>query len=193
MKSIILLLLPLSCLIASDGIKDILYTQAVDEALALSFVGVPVDKIEPRKEAIKGELADPELVDFSIKVLNARNEKSRELARTIIHSESLNLIESHPANLQILPFFQLLESGELLYLQSHPKFFITEQKVSNNDLAQFFHHHSAKPTRSIVFYHYYKEKSMLIGTRFFLADEGGQPKIQLPARKLKSKPVGGDQ
>ena len=190
MKSMILLLLSLTCLMASEGIKDILYTQTADEALALSFVGVPTDGIEKRKEAIKGELADSELINFSMKVLSARNEQNRESANAIIHTDSLDLIESHPANLQILPIIQLLESGGFLYLQSNPKFFVTEQKVSEKELERFFHYHKVKPTRSMVFYHYHEEKSMLIGTRFFVADENHQPKIQLPARTLKAQPIG---
>jgi len=174
-----------TCALASDGIEDILYTEGIDKVLALSFVGVPADEIETKRKAIKGDLADPELASFSIKLLKARNEKSWELAQAIIHTESLDLLDSQPGDLQILPFVHLLESGELLYLQSNPKFFITEQNVGDEDLVRFFQNHSITPTRSLVFYHYDKEKSMLVGTKFFLADEDGQPKIQLQARTLK--------
>ena len=41
----------------------------------------------------------------------------------------------------------------------------------------------------MVFYHYEEGKNTLIGTKFFLAEENRQLKIQLPARVRKTIPI----
>jgi hypothetical protein len=58
-----------------------------------------------------------------------------------------------------LPVIALLQSEEFLYLQSNPKFFVTEQKLSEKELGKLFHYHKIKPTRSMVFYHYEEGKT----------------------------------
>ena len=127
--------------------------------LRLSFVWVLLGGIEKRKEAIKGELAARELISFAGRVLSVRSEPKRNPAQAIIHGESLDLIKSHPTGLQILPVIALLQSEEFLYLQSNPKFFVTEQKLSEKELGKLFHYHKIKPTRSMVFYHYEEGKT----------------------------------
>jgi hypothetical protein len=81
MKIVILLLLSVISLNAGEGIKELLYTQITDKELALSFIGVPADKIETRKQAINGELATPEIINLASQILVSRNKKSQSEIR----------------------------------------------------------------------------------------------------------------
>lgn len=171
---------------AGEDLKELLYTQNVDKELALSFIGVPADKIETRKSVIKGELATPEIINLASRILVSRNKQSHSEIRSILHPESLKFIEGSSGKFQIFPLLEQLEAGSFLYLQENPKFFVTKRVVSQQELDRYFQRYQAKPDATIYFYHYNQEKGMLIGTQIFLVSEKQQYHIQLQIREPRS-------
>lgn len=190
MKIAILLLLSAISLDAGEGIEEILYTQKADKELALSFIGVPAEKIETRKPAIKGELATPDVIKIASRILASRDKPSQSAIRSILHPESLGFIEGSSGDFQILPLLEQLKAGTFLYFEEDPKFFVTEREVNQRELDRYFQRYQTKPGRAIYFYHYNQEKGMLIGTQLFLVSENQQLHIQLQIREPRSNKAG---
>ena len=185
MKYILALLLFASALNASASEKEILYTATGGLNEALRFASVPTDEIEKYKRSIRGDLASKEIVYLAEQIIEARSERSREKIESLLHAESLQLLKKTPDEVHVHDIPNQIASGDFLYQEVDPTFFTTVLETQASESADFFEFTETKPNKKIIFYHYNKNKGMMIGSTLFIVDGIEGAKIQLASRKLK--------
>ena len=164
----------------------ILYSDAsLDDAMA--FSEVPLEKRAQIKKSVKGVAADPTHLTVARGLLYAREQRDGKAFRALLHSESLDLLNQPSEEQMVYAMFQQVRTGEFLYAKENPKFFVTQGIPRERDLQSLFAESKAKPTATMTFYQYYHPKNMLIGTKFFLAEEGGTLKVFFPTRRMTAQ------
>ena len=188
MKRVISVLTILACtaVLCGCGAKEIVVTPEFDVTLysgaslddAIAFTETPVEK----KELVRGAPADAAHLAIAQGLLQARDEKSVEVFRRLLHPESLGLLDKPGEEQTVHAMAQQVLSGEFLHAKENPKFFVTQEPPHKRDLERLFPESKAKPSTSVTFYQYHRPKDMLIGDKFFLVEEDSSLKVIFPVR-----------
>ncbi len=161
---------------------DILYSRStLDDAI--TFTGAPAERREKFNKVVRGTLADADHLAFARSLLQARDQQDVDAFRRLLHQESLALLDKPGEKQMVHAMVQQVKSGEFLYAKENPKFFITQGIPQERDFLSLFAESAAKPSTTITFYQYYQPKNMLVGTKFFLVEEGGALKVIFPVRR----------
>ena len=189
MKRVVAFLTILACtaVLCGCGAKETVVTPEFDVMLysdaslddAIAFTEAPVEK----RELVRGALADAAHLAIAQGLLQARDEKSVEAFRRLLHPESLGLLDKPGEEQMVHAMAQQVLSGEFLYAKENPKFFVTQETPRKRDLEGLFPESKAKPTTSVTFYQYHRPKDMLIGTKFFLVEVDRSLKVLFPVRE----------
>ena len=143
MKRLFFLTIFLFAELALAGQLDYLvYQKDNDIELALKYIGTPSEKIPATMPLVRGSLAKQELVDFSNKIIEARETKNVPLFKSLILQEG---IENSKDMLNTM--LEQIKDGSLVYGNEGYNYFVTSNTVPDRLLNRFFKNNKNKPQR----------------------------------------------
>ena len=155
----------------------LVYQKDSDIELALKFIGTPSERIPTTMPLVRGSLAKQELLDFSNKIIEARETKNVPLFKSLIHQESLDNSKD-----MLNAAFEQIQDGSLIYGNENYKYFVTSNPIPDRHIIRFFKKNNNKPSITLMFYHYHPSNSALIGSPTYLIKTNDGFKIVLPIR-----------
>jgi len=181
-KLVILLIFMFSETATSGQYSGLIYQESGDIYSALRFIDAPDEKIEILRPLIKGKLADQALVNFSNKIIEARETKNIELFKGLTHQESLDYSKD-----MLRKIIEQIKDGSLIYGNNNYKYFVTSEPITERMLTRFFGKNVTKPSITLIFYHYHSSNGALIGSPMYLVKTEIGFRIVLPIRADKSR------
>ena len=161
----------------SGQFDNLVYQKDSDIELALKFIGTPSEKITATKPLVRGNLAKQELVDFSNKIIEARETHNVSLFKSLTHQESLEKSKD-----MLNATLEQINDGGLIYGNENYKYFVTSNPVTDRYLNRFFKNNKNKPSVTLMFYHYHSSNGALIGSPMYLIKTNDGFKNVLPIR-----------
>jgi len=164
MKKLFLLGMFVFSHMAYSGQYDyLLYQKDSDIDLALRFIGAPSEQIPALITRVRGNLAKQELIDFSNKIIEARETNNVDLFTSFVDKESLEK-SKNMFNVTL----DKIKDGSLIYGNEGHKYFVTSNNVLDRILNRYFKDYKNKPSITLMFYHYHKSNGVLIGSPTYL-------------------------
>ena len=151
-------------------------------AEALAFIEVPEDRLESSLALVnrRGQLADSQQLVFANKLLSLRRSRDVELFKSLLSDATRTELDEPDNNKQMVRYrLREVENGTFLYGQWDVKFFATFHTLTQDELDMLAQHvcFAQPPTHAIEFYHFHTPKTMLIGTRNYLIQDGDAYRI----------------
>lgn len=176
-KFLMCLIILYSQSVTAEQYTDLLYQKSEDMESALRFVGAPEEAIGLLTSFVKGGLADQDLVNFSNRIIEARETRNVELFKKYVNQESLNISQ------EILnEVIDKIRDGSLIYGNSGYKYFVTSEPISDHVLERFYNNNVNKPSISLTFYHYHPSNGALIGSPTYLIKSESKHQIVIPVK-----------
>jgi len=166
--------------VASSQFTDLIYQKSENIDSALRFINVPEEKIEILRTLVKGKLADTALVNFSNKIVEARETRNVELFKNYVNQESVNFSPD-----MLNRMIDKISDGSLIYGNNGYKYFVTSEPISDRVLNKFYSNNINKPSIALIFYHYHPSNGALIGSPTYLIKTESNFQIVLPVKSVK--------
>ena len=154
---------------------------------ALTFIDVPEDKIEEHLDSVNGalrnltkELAGGRQLVFANNLFNLSGSKDTDMLITLLSNGSTQHLEDYDNKKSMLyRYMRQIKDGTFLYGEYDGKFFATFCKLSNEFLDSLREDivFSETPSHALIYWHYHEPKTMLIGTTFYLIEDGRKYKL----------------
>ncbi len=162
---------------------------------ALAFIDVPKDKAEKLLASVErrgGTLAEGPALSLANRVFSLRRSRDASLFKSLLSRGTKDVLATPDDGLSMAhAMARQVEEGDFLYGDFDAKFFVTYGELGENEREEL---ETAKtltfpetPSASMVFYHYHEPRSILVGTTFYLVDQGGTLKLVFAKRRRIGK------
>ncbi len=171
---------------SGDDTADIvcpqLYQGMDSLADALAFIEVPEDRLESSLAFVsrRGQLADSQQLVFANKLLSLRQNRDTELFKSLLSDATRKELDGPDTNKQMVRHhLREIEAGTFLYGEWDFRFFAAFHTLTQDERDMLAKHvrFAQPPTHAIEFYHFHTPKTMLIGTRNYLIQDGDAYRI----------------
>ena len=151
---------------------------------ALTFIDAPgeeyLDSINGALHDLPKELAKDQQLVLANKIFNLRINKGTDMLISLLSDGSKqNLDDCNNEKSMLHHYMRQIKSGTFLYGEYDGKFFATFCKLSTDFLDSLREGgvFPETPSHAIIYWHYHKPKTMLIGTTFYLIEDGQTYKL----------------
>jgi len=166
-----------------------LYQKQGSIRYALEFIGMPEELIDTTFVSKRGQLANPQQLEFANKLFSVRKSKDVDMFISLLSDGTKKQLNDDNNKRMLHHHIKEVKDGTFLYGEYDFKFFVTFRKVTEK-LSEMLKKHvsfAETPSHAIHYWHFHKPNYMLIGESYYLIEDEGSYKIV--TQTLLSEPV----